>query len=109
MARFRKGTTDHDGDGKIGGSQKETPMAKTPVKRTTKASEAKAALETAKIEAATTMDPQTGQDVVHAEKPTTAAIEKAKAETAKQFAKADEEGSPAAIAEATLSRSIRGW
>lgn len=114
--RFRKGTTDHDGDGRMGGSNKENTMAKAPAKRTTrtKAAEDKAALEAAKTDAATVMDPQTGMDVVHAEKPTKAALEAKKAETAEQFAEADEKGragkaTPDEIAEATLSRSIRGW
>lgn len=34
MTRFRQGTTDHDGDGRMGGSLKETEMTKT---KTTKA------------------------------------------------------------------------
>lgn len=32
MARFSKGTTDHDGDGRMGGSRKGTVMAKEPKK-----------------------------------------------------------------------------
>lgn len=33
MSRFRKGTTDHDGDGRMGGSLKENDMTKTPTKK----------------------------------------------------------------------------
>jgi hypothetical protein len=36
MTRFLKGTTDHDSDGKMGGSLKETDMAKTPKKAAAK-------------------------------------------------------------------------
>ena len=32
VLRFRKGTTDHDGDGKMGGSLKETVMVEAPKK-----------------------------------------------------------------------------
>lgn len=64
-----------------------------------------------KIAAATTMDPQTGMDIVHPEKPTKAALEAKKAETAKQFAEADQKGGPTTedIEHATLVRSVRGW
>jgi hypothetical protein len=37
MPRFLKGTTDHDSDGRMGGSLKETDMAKTAKKQTRKA------------------------------------------------------------------------
>lgn len=82
-------------------------MAKKPIK----AQEAKAALAADKLAAATTMDPQTGMDMVHAEKPTKAAIEKSKAETAQKFAEADQKGGPTTedIELATLVKSVRGW
>lgn len=85
-------------------------MAKAP-KRPTKAQEAKAAVEADKLAAATTMDPQSGMDIVHAEKPTKTAIERSKAETAKQFAEADQKGGPTTedIENATLVKSVRGW
>lgn len=81
-------------------------MAKAPAKkakRTAKPRLSKAALEQAKNEAATVMDPQTGQEVIQPEKPTKAAIEKQKAAAAEQFAEAD------ALAMAALSRQIRGY
>lgn len=85
-------------------------MAKAP-KRVFKAPEAKQQLEAEKIAAATTMDPQSGMDIVHPEKPTKSGIEKAKAETAKQFAEADQKGGPTTedIENATLVKSVRGW
>lgn len=100
MTRFRKGTTDHDSDGKMGGSLKETDMAKKP---TTKAAKAEA-VKAAQNAAATAMDPQTGMDTVKAEKPTKAAIER-------QFKEADAKGDPeqAARDEAMLGLQIRGY
>lgn len=43
MPRFLKGTTDHDGDGKMGGSLKETKMAQAPKKTPAKKPAAKKA------------------------------------------------------------------
>ena len=85
-------------------------MAKAP-KRAVKVSAAKQRLEADKIAAATTMDPQSGMDIVHAEKPTKAAIEAKKAETAQQFAEADQKGGPTTedIELTTLVKSVRGW
>lgn len=119
MARFSKGTTDHDGDGRMGGSRKgDTSMAKSPSKRTTtrtatrptsaKAAEDRAAIEAARTDMATAMDPQSGMDIVHDEKPTIAAVKKQQREAAEQFAEADAKGDPD-VAEATLSRQIRGY
>jgi hypothetical protein len=89
-------------------------MPKAPkraVRTQPKASEVKQRLEADKTAAATTMDVQSGMDMVHAEKLTKAAIEKAKAETAKQFAEADQKGGPTTegIELATLVKSVRGW
>lgn len=39
MSRFRKGTLDHDGDGKAGGSMKENDMVKPKKKAAPKAQE----------------------------------------------------------------------
>lgn len=85
MSRFRKGTTDHDGDGRMGGSRKENDMTKAPAKK-----------------AAAKPDPQSGMDP--SGDPDKAAVKK-------RFEKADNNGEPtqAEIDEATLSRSIRGW
>lgn len=90
-------------------------MAKAPKRAT--GVKGKSAIETArettaaKIAAATTMDPLSGMDIVPPEKPTKAAIEAKKAETAQQFAEADQKGGPTTedIEEATLIRSVRGW
>lgn len=82
--RWRKGTTDHDGDGRMGGSRKEDDMTK------------------AKSEARP--DPQSGMD------PTPAAEDR-KAQTEAKFKEADKKGEPtqADIDEAMLGRQIRGY
>lgn len=80
-------------------------MAKAPAKRTSRKTTEKArAVEAAQTEAATTMDPQTGMDVVHAEKPSKAALER-------QFKEADAKGDPdkAAQDEAALGLAMRGY
>jgi hypothetical protein len=89
MARFSKGTLDHDRDGKMGGSMKESDMT-TPKKPAAK----KASAHTAK----TGMEP--GAD--------TAAAKKAAKD---QFAEADAKANPdeQAFADLQVQRSVRGW
>lgn len=87
------------------------PKRPTGIRGKSLVQEMREASEAAALAAATTMDPQTGMDIVHPEKPTKAAIEKSKAETAKWFAEADQKGGPTTedIEHATLVRSVRGW
>lgn len=75
MARFRKGTTDHDGDGRMGGSMKETDMAKknTAAKKADEAlatnapkAEKKAAVEEQFAEADAKADPELTEDDIEA-------------------------------------------
>lgn len=82
-SRFVKGTNDADADGRKGGSLKGDDMAKAP-KKAAKVEEAKAA-----------------------PKP----VEAKKAAVEAMFAEAEAKGDPAAeaIAEATLGRQMRGW
>lgn len=98
MERFSKGTTDHDGDGRMGGSRKGRTMAKA-AKKPTKA------IEEQRNVMATAPDPQSGMSQVKAEKPTASAAKKA---LEQQFAEADAKADPA-VAEASLSRAIRGY
>jgi hypothetical protein len=111
VSRFRKGTMDHDGDGRRGGSLKgDTNMAKAPAKKAAtrkaaKAAEAKAAVEQTRTDMATAMDPQSGMDIVHEEKPSINAAKKA---MEARFAEADAKADPA-VEEARLSREIRGY
>lgn len=126
MARFRKGTTDHDSDGKMGGSLKgDDTMAKTPAKstkRTTAArktatkprvSEEKAAIEAERIARATTSDPRTGGvQIVSDEKPTAAEVRRARKEAVEaQFAAADAKGAPSAdeLEEVRVQQQVRGF
>lgn len=115
MARFSKGTTDHDGDGHMGGSRKGGSMAKTakkkaPAKPRISAGE-KARIEQEKASLATTMDPQTGQSVVNPEKPTKAALAERRSAMERQFAEADGEGQPTTedVKAASLGRAMRGY
>lgn len=119
--RFSKGTTDHDGDGKMGGSLKETDMTKQPAKATAKKPAAKpnpetqprAARKDALVEAQAQVseaspDPQSGMEP-------TSNTEEAERRVAEQFKAADAVGQPrtekeqAAVDEATLNRQIRGY
>lgn len=102
VTRFSKGTTDHDGDGHMGGSRKEMDMSKPTAKR---ASKPAAEAEAPKVK----LDPQSGQEgAAESVKPAQA---QRKAAVKAQFDEADAKADPAqqAIAEATLSRSVRGW
>lgn len=90
MPRFLKGTTDHDGDGNMGGSNpKESDMA-TPKKPARK----KASAHT----------PQTGMEPG----PDAEAAKKAAKD---QFSAADAKGVPdeQALADLQVQRSVRGW
>jgi hypothetical protein len=91
MARFSTGTTDHDGDGRMGGSRKGGDMAKTPAKpRRSAARREQESAETA--EAA--IQPKVKKSALE-----------------EQFAAADEKGAASLenIQNATLSRVIRGY
>lgn len=93
MARFRKGTTDHDGIGGMGGSMKgDTTMAK-------KKSAAKPAAKKASAHTAQTgMEPGTEPEV-------------AKKAVADKFAEADAKADPdeQKLADLQVMRSVRGW
>jgi len=89
--RFRKGTTDHDSDGKMGGSLKETDMA--TAKKTVR-------------KKASAHTPQTGMEPG----PDAEAAEKAVRD---QFDKADAKANPGLgeqeLADLQVQRSVRGW
>lgn len=115
MPRFLKGTTDHDSDGRMGGSMKgDSTMAKAakkPAKRKSAAArEQDAALKAEALGMATTVDPQSGMSVANADEVPTAKEVKAarKAATEEQFNAADEKAREA-IEQATLSRTVRGF
>ena len=87
MPRFLKGTLDHDNDGKMGGSRKETDVSKAPTKKP------KSSAHTAK----TGMEP--GADAETAKKAAKA-----------QFAEADAKAQPdQAHEDLQVQRSVRGW
>lgn len=114
MARFTSGTTDHDGDGRMGGSRKKgTTMAKATKKTTTRAAKAEAAdLDAQAVEMATVPDPQSGGASIMSEKPTKTQVRKArKSALEEQFAAADEKGDVTSeqVRDATLSRTVRGF
>jgi hypothetical protein len=91
MARFLKGTTDHDRDGKMGGSMKENDMTTTKKPVAKKAS---------------AHTPQTGMEPG----PDAKAAKKAAKE---QFAEADAkialDPEAQALADLQVQRSVRGW
>jgi hypothetical protein len=87
MSRFSKGTTDHDGDGRMGGSRPgATHMAKGKTTRSPAAREQKAAV---RAQAA----------------PSLPARKDAQAD---QFDAADDKAAEA-VRDATLSRAVRGY
>jgi hypothetical protein len=103
MPRFKKGTTDHDGDGKMGGSMKETDMASTK-KPASKAKDTEdtgaedsplVAMEAKAREAA-------GDDPLKA-------VKEQKAEFNRLFAKADAEAQAAIVEERQAGLQVRGY
>jgi hypothetical protein len=90
VSRFRKGTLDHDGNGKPGGSMKETDMATTK--------------KPAPRKKASAHTPQTGMEPG----PDLKVAEKAAKD---QFAEADAKAAPdeQALADLQVQRSVRGW
>jgi hypothetical protein len=114
MPRFRKGTTDHDNDGRMGGSMKGSTMAKAPAKKApAKRATARKATKAPTPEAvamATVPDPQTGMASARVdEAPSPKAVKASqKAALDAQFGDADEKAREA-IQDATLSRAVRGW
>lgn len=102
--RFRKGTTDHDGNGKMGGSLKETDMV---TKSTTKPAAKPVAKPQAEPKTATTTDgsghkSQNGMEPGLSPKEQRAALND-------QFAKADEKGQAAIIDETQVGLQVRGY
>lgn len=113
MARFRKGTLDHDGDGRKGGSMAKAASkasAKKVARKPRQSAEDRARIAADAARMATTPDPQSGGvGLVSDEQPSAKAVIQARKQAvADQFAAADAAGDPA-IAEATLNRQIRGW
>jgi sRNA-binding protein len=121
MTRFLKGTTDHDSDGKMGGSLKETDMAKAPKKTATKAAAKPAEDKAPTIKA----DGQNQMSTAAAEQ--AEATQKASKSTAEsgmapgpspkeqraaineQFEAADEKGRAAIIDETQAGLGVRGY
>lgn len=97
MARFRKGTNDHDGDGAKGGSLK---AGSRFVKGTTDHDN----------DGNRGGSLPKGDDMAKETKkaPVKKAVAARKAAVEEQFAEADAKADPA-VEEATLSRQIRGW
>jgi hypothetical protein len=110
MSRFLKGTTDHDSDGKMGGSLKETDMANTkkaaakPIIKadgqnqmnTAAAAQSEAVQDGSKSTAETGMEPG----------PTP---KEQRAKLNEQFEKADEKGKAAIIDETQVGLQVRGY
>lgn len=112
MTRFKQGTLDHDGDGRMGGSMKGKVMAGKKKTAPRQSAEEKARVEQEQAALATAPDPQTGMARVNDEQPAAKeALAKRKEAIDAQFAAADAKGAPTAdeVAEATLGRAIRGY
>jgi len=110
MSRFLKGTTDHDSDGEMGGSLKETDMAKTTTKKakpTIKADgqnqmNSAAAAQAEAVQEAEGADVQSGQ----AQGPSP---KEQRAKLNEQFENADEKGKAAIIDETQVGLQVRGY
>jgi hypothetical protein len=106
MTRFRKGTLDHDGNGKIGGSMKEADM--TEPKKTAKKAEAEtpadaavAARVAASKPKASAHTPQTGME-------SGPEVNAQQEEAARMFADADEKERQGLV-DLQVERQVRGW
>jgi type II secretory pathway component HofQ len=110
MPRFLKGTTDHDSDGKMGGSLKETKMATTK----------KAAAKKPAAKPAIKADGQNQMNTAAAEQEGSKATAESgqapgpspkeqRAKLNEQFEKADEKARQAIIDETQVGLQVRGW
>lgn len=112
MARFSKGTTDHDGDGKMGGSLKETDMAKETTKKT-------AAKPTIKADGQNQMNSAAAAQAEAVQEGSKATAESGqapgpspkeqRAKLNRQFDEADEKGKAAIIDETQVGLQVRGY
>lgn len=99
--RFRKGTTDHDGDGKMGGSMKETDMANAPKKAAAKPAQSKTTTKA-------TDTAESGHKAQNGMEPGLSPKEQRAALNA-QFEAADEKGQAAIIDETQAGLGVRGY
>jgi hypothetical protein len=119
MTRFRKGTLDHDGTGKIGGSMKEADM--TEPKKTAKKAEAETPADAAVApRAARKQALEAEQARVAASKPKASAhtpqtgmesgpeVNAQQEEAARMFADADEKERQGLV-DLQVERQVRGW
>lgn len=110
MARFRKGTLDHDGDGKIGGSNpKETSMGtpkKAPAKKPTIKADGQNQMNSAAAAQAESVQKGSKSTAHSGEEPTP---KDRRAELNRQFEKADEDGKAAIIDETQVGLQVRGY
>jgi 2-phospho-L-lactate guanylyltransferase (CobY/MobA/RfbA family) len=114
MPRFLKGTTDHDSDGKMGGSLKETKM----VTKKTAAKKA-AAKPTIKADGQNQMNTAAAAQAEAVQEGSKATAESGqapgpspkeqRAKLNEQFEKADEKARQAIIDETQVGLQVRGW
>jgi hypothetical protein len=107
MARFSKGTTDHDGDGKMGGSLKETDMAKKATKPTIKA-DGQNQMNSAAPEQAEAVQEGSKATAESGQAPGPSPKEQ-RAKLNRQFEEADEKGKAAIIDETQVGLQVRGY
>jgi len=108
--RFRKGTLDHDGDGRMGGSMKESdmdkPTEKNALKDTAKAVEATTPKEAPK---AKDKPSRTSAHTAKSGMEPGAPPKERRAEINRQFDEADEKAKAAIIDETQIGLQVRGY
>lgn len=102
MARFLKGTTDHDSDGKMGGSRKETDMTASKTKA------APAVIKTKDLPAVSPKADSSAHKVQAGMEPGPSPKEQ-RAKLNEQFEAADEKGKAAIIEETQAGLGVRGY
>lgn len=109
MTRFRKGTLDHDGDGKMGGSNpKETDMATTKKTKPTIKADGQNQMSSAAAAQAEAVQEGSKGTAESGMEPGPSPKEK-RAELNKQFEEADEKGKAAIIDETQVGLQVRGY
>jgi hypothetical protein len=111
MPRFLKGTTDHDSDGKMGGSLKETKMVakKTAAKKApTIKADGQNQMNTAAAAQAEAVQEGSKATAESGQAPGPSPKEQ-RAKLNEQFEKADEKARQAIIDETQVGLQVRGW
>lgn len=108
MGRFSKGTLDHDGDGRMGGSMKGNDMAKAPAKKAEKPANTESGMEPGADTDALRAKLQAQFDKADAAGEPMTPRERTDAFNA-EFDKADPEVQRALQEEAEVGKQIRGY